>query len=99
MDDESKADLTMFNSECPTPDQWTSSKNPPYRFVFTHCICIWYIGIRYIVFVFGQLVFIYCIVRDCKSFGVLFVLQLVFSRSFSFLQLNKVLFVEGSQFF
>ncbi|KAL5270501.1 hypothetical protein ACHWQZ_G001277 [Mnemiopsis leidyi] len=32
VDDESKADLTMFNSECPTPDQWTSSKNPPYSY-------------------------------------------------------------------
>ena len=36
VDDESKADLTMFNSECPTPDQWTSPKNPPYRCVVQH---------------------------------------------------------------
>ena len=34
VDDESKADLTMFNSDCPTPDLWTSPKNPPYRYTF-----------------------------------------------------------------
>ena len=31
VDDESKADLSMFNSDSPTPDLWCSSKNPPYR--------------------------------------------------------------------
>ena len=31
VDDESKADVTLLNSDTPTPDNWGGSKNPPYR--------------------------------------------------------------------
>lgn len=32
VDDESKPESTFFSSTTPTPDQWTSSENPPYSY-------------------------------------------------------------------
>jgi len=32
VDDESKADVTLLNSDTPTPDNWSGSKNPPYSY-------------------------------------------------------------------